>query len=164
MGPAEATFADVQKLIVFFLKAWEEAGPGAFGFTGATQETINEIASEEFLKERLSKRDVKMYFVEDGGNILGLAVTRKIDENAIELSGIIVLEASTRKGIGTELFEKVISSAKHDGFGKIVVKTEVLNQRAIGFYKKKGLSEVGKTRENVEGRPVDLVVLERCLR
>lgn len=46
MGPVEATFADLQKLIAFFLKVWEEAGPGAFGFTGATEKTINEIASE----------------------------------------------------------------------------------------------------------------------
>jgi ribosomal protein S18 acetylase RimI-like enzyme len=164
MKAVQATLADVQKLIAFFLQAWKEAGPRALGFTGATEETINEIASEQFLKERLSSRDVNMFIVEDKGRILGFAATRKIDEDAIELSGIIVLESATRKGIGTDLFEKVVSSARHDGFCKIVVETEVLNQRAISFYKKRGLSEVGKSRENVEGTSVDLVVLEKILR
>jgi ribosomal protein S18 acetylase RimI-like enzyme len=164
MEPVQATLADVQKLITFFLQAWKEAGSGALGFTGATEETIKEIASEEFLRERLSNRGVNMYIVEDGGKILGFAATRRIDEITIELSGIIVLESATGKGIGTELFEKVISSANHVGFRKIVVKTEVLNQRAIAFYKKMGLAEVGKTREDVEGRSVDVVILEKALR
>ena len=152
--------ADVQKLITFFLQAWKEAGSGALGFTGATEESINEIASEEFLKERLSNPDVQIYIVEDRGRVLGFAATRKIDENTIELSGIIVLESAAGIGIGTQLIEKVISSARQVGFRKIVVKTEVLNKRAISFYKKMGLAEVSKTTENVEGTSVDVVVLE----
>jgi len=156
--------ADVQKLITFFLQAWREAGPGALGFTGATEETIREVASEEFLKGRLSNRNVKMYIVEDGGKILGFAATRKIDDDSIELTGIIVLETATGKGIGTELFKKVISCANQVGLRKIVVKTEVFNDRANSFYKKMGLAEVGKTIENVEGRSVDVVVLEKALR
>jgi len=164
MEPLEATLADVQKLMKFFLRAWREAGSGALGFTGATEETISEIASEEFLKERLSNPAVNMYIVENNGKILGFAATRKIDENTIELSGIIVLESATGKGVGTKLFEKVILSAIQVGFRKIVVKTEVANQRAISFYKKMGLAQVGETRENVEGRGVDVVILEKTLR
>jgi N-acetylglutamate synthase-like GNAT family acetyltransferase len=164
MEPEEATLADVHKLVTFFLQAWSEAGPGALGFTGTTEKTIREVDSEEFLKERLSNPYVKMHFVEDGGKILGFAATRRIDENTIELSGIIVLESATGKGIGTELVKKVISSASQVGFRKIVVKTEVFNQRAIGFYTKMGFAEVGKTSENVEGTSVDVVVLEKALR
>jgi len=164
MEPVEATLADVQKLKVFFLQAWREAGSGALGFTGATVETINEIASEEFLKERLSNPAVNFYIVEDNGKILGFAATRRIDENTIELSGIIILESATGRGIGTSLFAKVISSANQFGFSKIMVKTEALNQRAISFYKKMGLAEVDKRREIVEGGGVDVVVLEKTLR
>jgi ribosomal protein S18 acetylase RimI-like enzyme len=163
MRALEATLADVQKLTDFFLQAWKEAGPGALGFTGATEKTINEIASEEFLKERLSNPAVKMYIVEGNGKILGFAATRNIDENSIELSGIIILESATGKGIGTELLEKVIASASQHGFRKLVVKTEVQNQRAISFYRKNGLVEVGKATEDVEGRPVEVLVLEKSL-
>jgi ribosomal protein S18 acetylase RimI-like enzyme len=163
MEPVKATLADVQKLITFFLQAWREAGSGALGFTGATDETISEIASEEFLKERLSNPNVTIYVVEDLGKVLGFASTRKTDERTLELSGIIVLESATGKGIGTLLIEKAISSARQGGFRKIVVKTEVLNKRAISFYKKKGFAEVGKTTENVEGKAVDAMVLEKAL-
>ena len=163
MEPVKATVADVQKLSTFFLQAWREAGSGALGFTGATEETISEIASEEFLRERLSSPDVTIYIVEDRGRILGFASTRKIDELTLELSGIIVLESATGRGIGTLLIEKAISAARQWGFRKIVVKTEVLNKRAISFYKKMGLAEIDKTTENVEGKAVDAVVLEKAL-
>ena len=164
MEPVEAKVADAQKLTAFFHQAWEEAGPTALGFTGATDETIREIASEGFLEERLSNPKVKMYVVEDKGRIVGFAATRRVDENTIELSGIIVLESATGKGIGTALFEKVVLSAKQRGFGKIVVKTEVFNERATGFYKKMGLAETSRTTEKVEGKPIELMVLEKALR
>jgi len=164
MRTVQATSADVQKLTSFFLQAWKEAGPGALGFTGATEETINEITSEEFLKERLSDAAVKMFIVEENGKILGFAATRVMDENAIELSGVIVLESATGKGFGTILIREVISYARQVGVQKIIVKTEVLNQRAISFYRKMGFVEVGKATEDVEGKGVDVVVLEKTFR
>lgn len=100
MEAVEATSADIQKLITFFRQAWKEAGSGALGFAGATEETIKEVASEEFLRERLSNRNVKMYVVEGEGSVLGFAATRKIDENSLELSGLILLESATGKGLG----------------------------------------------------------------
>ena len=163
MEASKATLADVEKLRAFFLQAWSETGPGSLGFAGATDQTINQIASEEFLKERLANPNVNIYKVEDRERVLGVAATRKIDENTVELSGIIVLESATEKGIGTQLFAKVIYSAREVGFHKIIVKTEIVNKRAIAFYKKMGLAEVGKATENVEGTNVDVVVLEKAI-
>jgi ribosomal protein S18 acetylase RimI-like enzyme len=159
----KATSADVPKLKAFLLQAWKEAGIGALGFTGASDETIREVASEKFLNERISNPDVDISIVEDGGEILGFAATKRIDQSIIELSGIIVLESATGKGIGTALFGKIVSSASQLGFRKMIVKTEVHNQRAIRFYKKMGLREVGRATENVEGKPVDVLVLEKAL-
>lgn len=164
MEAVEVTSADIKRLISFFHRAWKEAGPKGLGFTGATKETIDEVASEEFLKDRLSNRNVEMYLAEDMGNVLGFAATKKIDEDTIELSGIMVLESVTRKGVGTVLFERVMLAAMQGGFRKIVVKTETINQRAISFYQKRGLCEVGRTREDVGAAKVDLVVLEKILR
>ena len=154
---------DVDKLIIFFHRAWEESGPARLGFTGATEETINEIASEEFLDKRLSDPNVSIYILKEGGEVLGFASTRAIDREAIELSGIIMLESATGKGFGTRLVEKAVSSARQAGFHRMVVKTEPVNERAIGFYKKMGFAEVGSTRENVEGTAVDATILERRL-
>jgi len=164
MKVVEVTPADIKRLIAFLRTAWKEAGAGGLGFTGATEETINEIASGEFLNDRLSNRNVEMYLAEDDGNVLGFAATKKINDDTVELSGIIVLESVTRKGVGTALFERVMSTAIQGGLRKIVVKTEAINKRAISFYMKKGLCKVNRIKEDVGGASVDLVVLEKILR
>ncbi len=51
---AEFTKADVPLLRDFLLEAWRQAGPLSFGWTGATDENISEIASEKFLKDLLA--------------------------------------------------------------------------------------------------------------
>jgi ribosomal protein S18 acetylase RimI-like enzyme len=163
MQPVRATLEDVQSLIVFFHQAWKESGPSALGLSGATKQTINEIASERFLKERLTNPDVNIYVVKHGESVLGFAATRVIDRDTTELSGIIVLESAAGKGFGTQLVEEAVSSARQAGFHKMIVRTEVVNERAIGFYRRMEFAEVGKTRENVEGTVVDIMVLERKL-
>jgi ribosomal protein S18 acetylase RimI-like enzyme len=163
MRPVRAKFADVPKLQVFFHQAWEEYGSGALGFTGATEETINEIASEKFLKERLSNPNIGMYIVKEGERVLGFAATRSIDQDALELTGIIVLEDASGKGIGAQLVKEVVSSARKASFRRIVVKTEVLNKRAISFYKKMGLSEIGEAQERVEDIEIDVMILEKII-
>ena len=163
MQVVRATMNDVDGLTVFFHRAWKESGPEHLGFTGATEETISEIASDEFLKKRLSNRDVNIYIVKDESKVLGFAATRSINRDAIELSGIIMLESAAGKGFGTQLIENAVSSGRAAGAHRMVVKTEAVNQRAIGFYKKMGFTEVGKSWENVEGTSVDIMILEKPL-
>jgi ribosomal protein S18 acetylase RimI-like enzyme len=163
MQVVRATMNDVDSLSVFFHRAWKESGPEHLGFTGATEETVDEIASAEFLKKRLSNRDVNIYIVKDGSKVLGLAATRIIDRDAVELSGMIMLESATGRGFGTQLIENAVSSARAAGAHRMVVKTEVVNERAIGFYRKMGFAEVGNSWENVEGTPVDIMILEKPL-
>jgi len=136
----KATVEDVENLTFFFREAWEESTPRHFGFAGATEETINEIASEDFLKKRLSNPDVAIYIVKDGEKSRGFAATRKIDRDSIELSGIIMIASETGKGFGSQLIEKAIASARGAGFHKMVVKTESQNKPAIVFYKKRGFT------------------------
>ena len=161
MELVRAAMADAQRLGVFLHDAWREAGPGGLGFTGATEETINEVASEEFLRKRLTNPDVRMYIVQDGERVLGLAATRKIDAGSVELSGMMVLESATGQGVGTALVKKVLNEIHRAGFRKVVVKTEAINRRAIQFYKKMGLKEVGRGREQVEETRVEIVILEK---
>jgi ribosomal protein S18 acetylase RimI-like enzyme len=159
-----ARLNDVSKISAFFVEAWKEAGPGALGFTGATDEAIREIASEEFLRKRLASPAVHMVVAEESERIIGFSSVRRVDEREAELSGIAVLESATGRGIGTRLLRKSLEAARKRGFKTLFVKTEVVNDRAIRFYKKAGFTESGKTVEKVGGAKVALRILVKELR
>ena len=159
----QASLADVEKLGGFLQDAWREAGPGALGFTGATEETIREISAPEFLRGRLTNPDVALYITEDAGRVVGFAATRRIDETALELSGLIVLQTATGKGVGTGLVRKAESVARQAGYRRLIVKTEADNQPAIQFYKKLGLRETGTEQEQVEGTKATVAILEKTI-
>lgn len=155
---------DVSKLSAFTIEAWREAGPGALGFTGATDEAIREIASEEFLKKRLASPNIQMVVAEEEGRVIGFSSVRKVEERKAELSGITVLERAKGRGIGTKLIRKAVEGARRRGFTSMLVKTEVVNDRAIGFYKKAGFVESSKAVEKVGRTRVALQVLIKKLR
>jgi ribosomal protein S18 acetylase RimI-like enzyme len=159
-----ASPSDVSKLSAFLIEAWKEAGPGALGFAGATDEAIREIASEEFLRRRLASPTVHMVVAEEGERIIGFSSTRRVEEREAELSGIMVLESATGRGIGTRLLRKSLEAARKRGFTTVFVKTEVVNDRAIEFYKKAGFTESGKTVEKVGRTRVALRILVKKLR
>ncbi len=159
MEIVEATVADAERLQTFIRKAWTEAGPGAPGFSGATEETINEISSQEFHRNRLLDSRVRIFAAQFGKEFVGFASTREIDKRTLELSGIMVLEATSGKGVGTRLIEAVKSSASKRDYREILVKTEADNQRAINLYKRTGFNQTSETTEDVEGTLVKLMTL-----
>ena len=159
----EATASDVPSLEEFILAAWKESGPTAWGWTGATEESIRELASEGYLRRLLSNPNVKIILAKDGGHITGFAANRTVDATTVELAGIIVSERLTGMGIGTALMKASIERASKAGFEEMTVKTETFNSRAIGFYGAKGFHRVGLEGEVVGGKTVELVVLKRGL-
>ena len=154
---------DVSKLSVFFVEAWKEAGPGALGYAGATDEAIGEIASENFLKKRLATPTIQMTVAEEGRRIIGLSSVKRVGARDAELSGIVVLESATGRGVGSRLLRKALDAARKRGFSSVFVKTEVNNERAINFYKKAGFTESGKTLERVGGTKVALRMMVKRL-
>jgi len=154
---------DLHRLSVFFLEAWKEAGPNAPGFAGATDEAIHELASEQFLRSKLTDPTLRIFVAEDADRVLGFASLKRIEPGATELSGIIVLQSLVGRGIGTELFVKAREFAAAEGYHRVVVRTEVLNKTAIAFYRKLGFVKAKETVEDVEGTKVRLVVLQRSL-
>ena len=155
---------DVSKLSAFFVEAWKEAGPGALGFSGATNEAISEIASEEFLRKRLATPTIQMMVAEEGRRIIGFSSVRRVDAREAELSAIVVLESATGKGVGSRLLRKALDAARKRGFNSVSVKTEMTNERAISFYRKAGFTESGKAVERVGGTRVALRFLVKRLR
>ena len=145
------------------LDAWKRAGPGALGWTGATEDTIQEISSEKYLKKLLSNSNMRFFSSEENGEITGFAVNRVQDSSTMELAGIIVREDLLGKGIGSLLLSKCIEFATEAGFVNMVVKTETSNERAINFYMKKGFIRLGETVEAVENSKLELTVLKLTL-
>jgi ribosomal protein S18 acetylase RimI-like enzyme len=146
------------------MEAWKESGPGALGFTGATEESIREIASEGFLVQRLASPSVKIVVAEANERILGFASSRVTDPRGAELSGIVVLKEASGKGLGSKMLHKACNLVAKAGFKRIVVKTEAFNKPAIEFYKKNGFNETSKTTEKVGRTKVPVQVLERRFR
>jgi len=155
--------ADAKALGVFLTRAWEEAGPGALGFTGATDDTIHEISTEEFLTQRIASDKAKILVAEVEGIIVGFAGLRTEGPQSVELSGMVVLRSASGAGIGTRLIRKSFALAAKLGFRTMTVRTEVFNQKAIAFYKKNGFTETAKETEKVGRTKVPVQVLRKML-
>ncbi len=151
---------DVSGIRAFLLAAWSEAGPSGLGWTGATEEAIQEIASEPFLRSLLGDRKTEVRVAILEGSIVGLAVVRVVGPRTRELAGLIVRERDTGKGVGRELLHRVLEDARQEHVDSIRVKTETFNDRAVGFYRHAGFVETAETEETVHGKRVSLVVLE----
>jgi ribosomal protein S18 acetylase RimI-like enzyme len=159
----EAKIGDVEAFGRFILKAWDEARPGALGWTGATDENVSQLASAEFLSPLIEREGIALFLAWDRGEVVGFASNRRVDDETVELSGIVVLESMTGRGVGSRLLESSLVAAGRDGHGRVIVETEAFNERAIGFYRSRGF-EVGEKRvTEVEGEQVELVELSLLL-
>jgi len=143
--------------------AWKEVGPGALGFTGATDDAIREISTEEFLTRRIASDRVKILVAEVEGSIVGFAGLRTEGPQTVELSGIVVLRSASGAGIGTRLIRKSFALAERLGFKTMTVRTEIFNQRAIAFYRKNGFTETARETEKVGRTRVTVQVLRKML-
>ena len=119
---------EMRALGKFMLDAWKRAGPGALGWTGASEDTIQEISSENYLKKLVSNPKMRFFASEENGEITGFATNRVQDDSTMELAGIIVREDLLSQGIGSLLLSKCVEFAKEAGFVNMVVKTETLNE------------------------------------
>ncbi len=163
IGIREAGAADVAAIGSFFLEVWRQSGPDAPGFTGATEEIIAEIAAPDAIRARIGGPDRRMFLAYEGDSVVRFAATRVIDDNEIELAGVIVLHSMIGHGVGTPLVEAAMKSARSSGHRVMKVSTETDNARALRFYQSRGFRICGESTEDVEGTAVAVVELERSL-
>ncbi len=161
---SELASSDIPELSSFVLEAWRLAGPNGFGWTGATDENIGEIASEAFLEGLIGNPNLKVFVGKMSEKIVGFCALRKISNDVVELAGIIVRQDEVGRGVGTDLFEAARKEGVRSGFRAMLVKTESANARALSFYRGKGFVEEGKAVEEVGGTRVSLSVLRLILR
>ena len=159
----EATAADAGAFAAFFWEAWQQAGPNAPGFVGATDEIIRELTTQAAIVERLGGPDRRMFLARLGERVVGFSATNRIDDTTVELAGIIVLQSLLGHGIGTELVAETVASCHDAGYQRLIVKTEADNQRALGFYESHGFVRTDQSTEIVDGQPVPVWQLLRTL-
>ena len=160
----EATRDGIPALKHFILQAWREAGPGALGWTGATDEQISEITSDAFLSSLLERSDVIIFLALTDNKVVGFASNTKVRQNLVELSGIIVLEGMRGHGVGTLLLQSAIRSARKYGFNVMTVKTEMTNDRAIRFYTNNQFKTRRQTSIEIHGKISALMELTLSLK
>jgi ribosomal protein S18 acetylase RimI-like enzyme len=159
----EATDADVNAFAVFFREAWLQSGAGAPGFAGATDQVIAELTAPDAVLERLGGPDKRMFLAWEQGEVVGFAANRRVDTTTVELAGIIVLPEAAGRGVGAALVAAAFSSARSDDYRTMIVRTEVSNDRALGFYQAHGFVVGESTVEVVEGTPIVVEELTRKL-
>jgi len=159
----EATISDVKHFKQFLIKAWHEAGPDALGWSGASDDQIEEIASDDFLSSLITREGTRIFLAYCQDEVIGFAVNTKVNEDIIELSGIIVLESMIGYGVGTALLRSVVAGAMSDGTTHLVVKTERTNTRAIQFYQNHGFCFHKEATMTINEKLVELVILELTL-
>lgn len=130
---------------------WDEAGPDAPGFSGATEDVIAEIAQPDAIRARIGGPERRMFLAYQGDTAVGFAATRAHTDSEVELAGIVVLQSMVGKGIGTPLVEIAVRTARDLGYSSMTVRTEVDNERALTFYKARGFHLTGESTAEVEG-------------
>jgi len=159
MEVRQATLSDIEAFRAFILEAWRQAGPDALGWTGASEEAVAKIASREYLTSLFSKPDTRVFLAVTGDRVMGFASNSRVDEETVELSGIVVLDSMIGRGIGSRLLEASVGAALSDGYSRVLVRTETFNDRALAFYKSKGFKAVAQHTISVEGVDVEVVAL-----
>jgi len=74
---AEATADDAGAFAAFFWEAWQQAGPEAPGFSGATDDIIRELTTQAAIVERLGGPDRRMFLAWVSQRVAGFSATTR---------------------------------------------------------------------------------------
>jgi ribosomal protein S18 acetylase RimI-like enzyme len=159
----EAAEADVGAIAQFLWNAWAEAGPDAAGWVGASEQVVAQITTPGAIRARIGGPQRRMFLAWQDDEVVGFAATRTIDDQTVELAGIVVRQTLVGHGIGTPLVEAAIESANAHSFGRMVTRTESSNHRALAFYESRGFVRTRTLVDDVEGTSIELVELVRGL-
>ncbi len=151
--------ADALSLGTFIATAWQEAGPGALGFAGATNESITELAEPETLRRLIAEEDTTILIAISDFVVVGFAAVRPADEGVMELSGIIVAAEQRGRGVGSSLVDEAFGVARRLGFDQMIVRTEPENHPAIRFYEEHGFTHLRHVEHLVDDRHLTVAQL-----
>jgi [ribosomal protein S18]-alanine N-acetyltransferase len=75
-----------------------------------------------------------------------------------ELENVVVTEAERRKGIGRQLMQRFVQSARAEHATAIHLEVRLSNSSARAFYEKMGFTETGKRKRYYADPPEDAVI------
>jgi hypothetical protein len=112
---------------------------------------VLESFSQTQIKGELNDADSTFYIAEINGKAVGYAKLRensRVDclenENAVELHRIYILERAKGKGVGVELMNRCLETARAKGYEEIWLGVWEQNIPAIEFYERLGFAKVGQ--------------------
>lgn len=113
-----------------------------------------------WLEECRSRPDVSVYAVEDGDGLIAFTILAKTGTAEAEFR--IALRADkTGVGLGEGITAQtlVIGFEEHR-FSRIHLIARKNNRRGIGLYRRIGFVEQGECRKDIQGTPVDFLVMD----
>lgn len=159
----EASGADAEAVAEFIWTAWREAGPDEPGWAGASEVVIRELTEPEHLRGRVVGPGRRTFLALDGDRVVGFAANRRVDQEEVELVGLIVLKERQGQGIGSALLQRAMGAGQEEGYRRMRVRTESNNEPAIRLYESRGFEAVETSTQDVEGVRVEIVKLLRDL-
>ena len=151
--------ADAVALGAFITTAWREAGPGALGFAGASDNVIADLAELDTLRSLIAEETTTVLIASSGFVIVGFAAVRTMDAGGVELAGIVVGGEHQGQGVGTALVEAAFEVARELEAEHMVVRTESGNRPAIRFYESQGFTHLRHIEEMVGDERMTLAQL-----
>lgn len=160
---SEAGPADAAAIGAFMLAAWEAAGPDAPGYRGATDALMAQISTEAAVRARIAPPQRRIFVARCDGDVIAFAATRRVEDDLVELAGIIVAPDMAGRGVGSRLLAAAIAAARCDGHRRIIVRTEIDNRIALGFYEARSFTRTRRLDEPVEETEVPVWELAKDL-
>jgi GNAT superfamily N-acetyltransferase len=120
--------------------------PAIAGLSGQLGYPVDEQAIAKRLAALLGREGTAVFVAELGGKVVGWAhvVGEQFLESAAfaELAGLVVDRDTRRLGVGSRLVEACAQWARHQGYGQIRVRCNVVREDAHRFYQKVGFAKL----------------------
>lgn len=94
--------------------------------------------SEAYKANNLLSADTPFFVAWLGGEAVGCGAYRPMDEQAIEVKRMYVVDRARRKGIGRAILAAVEDAGREAGFSVARLETGTAQTEAIGLYEKDG--------------------------
>jgi ribosomal protein S18 acetylase RimI-like enzyme len=155
-----ARVADASQLADTYAVAWREAYAGII--PALTLERMIIRRSSPWWREALSRRPILVLDV--GGTVAGYVSfapgNSRGHPNAAEVQELYLRPEYQGIGLGGRLFTAVLKRIKARGYARVLVRALADNDRANGFYSRRGGKIVARTDETLGGRSLPCIWYE----
>ena len=124
---------------------------GVFAFTKKCFEKLGKNFEPEGRHEcynDIERHYVKFFCLVEGNRIVGTVALKKLDEYTAELKSLYLAQELRGKGLGKQLLDKAIMSARELGFTSIVLDSMSKYTDAVKLYEKVGFKHIERYNDN----------------